>query len=147
MQEQLLIPLVQLDPGLNIPKYAYPGDGGVDLQSVEEVTLAPFERKLISTGISIALPEGFAAFVIPRSGLAIKHGISLVNTPGLIDSNYRGEIKVIAINLDAHESFDIKRGDRIAQLVVMRVENIAFDTVAQLPETLRGSGGFGSSGL
>lgn len=145
--ERLTIPLVQLDDGLPVPTCAYVGDGGVDLRSTEDTVIKPFERILVPTGISIAIPLGFAGFVVPRSGLAIKHGISLVNSPGLIDSNYRGEIKAILINLDPNEPFEIKRGDRIAQLVISRVEEATFLPCAELPSSDRGEGGFGSSGV
>lgn len=122
------------------------GDAGYDLSSLEDVVLQPFERKLIKTGISIELPPHYAALVIPRSGNAINKGLSLVNTPGLIDSNYRGELKVIAINLDPKEPIEIRQGDRIAQLIVIKVEDVAFEQVDKLSDTDRGSGGFGSSG-
>lgn len=145
--EHVSIPLQQLDPDLPVPAYAYVGDAGVDLRAACDETLAPFQRKLIPCGISVAIPSGYAGFVLPRSGLAIKHGISLVNAPGLIDSNYRGEIKAVLVNLDPHASFEIKRGDRIAQLVIMRVPDALFDVCDGLPETDRGAGGFGSSGV
>ena len=109
--------------------------------------LQPFERKLVPCGLAMAIPQGYAGFVLPRSGLAIKHGISLVNAPGLIDSNYRGEIKAVLVNLDPQTPFEIKRGDRIAQLVVMKVPDIAFESADELPESSRGAGGFGSSGV
>lgn len=130
-----------------IPSKAYKGDAGYDLSSVEKVVLKPFQRALISTGLSLAIPEGFGGFVVPRSGLAIKQGLSIVNAPGLIDSNYRGEIKVIAINLDAEHDIVINPGDRIAQLVVMSVETIDFVRVESLSGSERGEGGFGSSGV
>lgn len=145
--ERLSIPLQQLDEGLPVPACAYPGDAGVDLRSTCDTVLQPFERALVPCGIAAAIPYGFAGFVVPRSGLAIKHGVSLVNAPGLIDSNYRGEIKAVLVNLDPHEAFSIKRGDRIAQLVVMRVEEAVFETCDDLPESERGQGGFGSSGV
>lgn len=141
------IPLQQLDNELPIPENAYVGDGAVDLRSTKDIVLAPFERALIPTGISIELPLGFAALVVPRSGLAIKHGITLVNAPGLIDSNYRGEIGAIVANMDPHEKFEIKRGDRIAQLMIVSVEHPEFKIVESLSETDRGDGGFGSSGV
>lgn len=143
----LTVPVHLLDPDIDMPAYAYDGDAGMDLRATESATLQPFERALIGTGISMAIPKGYAGFVLPRSGLAIKHGISVVNAPGLIDSNYRGEIKVVLVNQDAHESFSVKRGDRIAQLVIMRVENLALQSVASLDESERGAGGFGSSGV
>lgn len=142
-----MVPLKQLDPELPVPAYAYVGDAGVDLRATCDDTLEPFERKLVPCGIAVAIPRGYAGFVLPRSGLAIKHGVSLVNAPGLIDSNYRGEIQAVLVNLDAHAPFSIKRGDRIAQLVIMRVPDAAFEVCPDLPETSRGAGGFGSSGV
>lgn len=129
-----------------IPSRGRFGDAGYDLTSLEDLILQPFERKLIRTGIAIELPAHYAGLVIPRSGNAINKGLSLVNTPGLIDSNYRGELKVIAINLDSQEPIQISKGDRIAQLVIIRVEDVEFEQVDALSETERGSGGFGSSG-
>lgn len=130
----------------NVPRYAKPGDAGCDLSSSESVTLAPGERALVSTGTSIALPEGFVGLVMPRSGLAAKHGISLVNAPGVIDAGYRGEIKVVLINTDLTESFSVQPGDRIAQLVVSPVAQAHFHEVERLPGTERAAGGFGSTG-
>ena len=144
---RLEIPLKQLDEGLQMPACAYAGDAGVDLRSAEDLVLAPFERAMVPCGFSIAIPEGHAGFVLPRSGLAAKHGISIVNAPGLIDSGYRGEIKVILVNLDAEESFEIKRGDRIAQLVILATPEVDYQPADELPESERGEGGFGSSGL
>ena len=129
------------------PRYTREGDAGVDLCATCNMTLQPFERALIPTGIKIAIPQGYAGFVLPRSGLAIKKGLSLVNSPGLIDSNYRGEVQVIAINLDPQESIEISVGDRIAQLVIVCSEEVAFVKQAQLDETQRGESGFGSSGV
>ena len=143
----MIIPLQQLDKDLPVPSNAYVGDGAVDLRSTKDLVLAPFERALVPTGIAIELPVGYAALVVPRSGLALKHGITLVNAPGLIDSNYRGEIGAIVANMDAREPFEIKRGDRIAQLMVVAVEQPAFEVVDELSETDRGAGGFGSSGV
>lgn len=143
----LNIPLQQIDPELPIPQYAHEGDAGLDLYAAIDFELQPFQRVLIPCGFALAIPQGYAGFVMPRSGLAIKHGISLVNTPGLIDSNYRGELKVILINHDPQNSFSIKRGDRIAQLVIMKVEDVSFTATESLPETSRGEGGFGSSGI
>lgn len=137
----------RLDPELPLPAYAHPGDAGLDLRSAETVTLAPYERALIPTGIAVAIPEGYAGFVQPRSGLAAKQGLSIVNTPGLIDSHYRGEIKVIAINLDPHAPIDIQRGDKLAQLVIQAVTRVELVEVEQLDETARGEGGFGSTGV
>lgn len=141
------IPLQQLDKDLPVPENAYVGDGAVDLRSTKDLVLKPFERALVPTGIAIELPLGYAALVVPRSGLAIKHGITLVNAPGLIDSNYRGEIGAIIANMDPHEAFEIKRGDRIAQLMIIAVEQAEFEVVETLSETERGAGGFGSSGV
>jgi dUTP pyrophosphatase len=130
-----------------IPRYAHPGDAGSDLCSSEAHTLAPGERALISTGTSLALPDGYGAFVMPRSGLALKHGIGLVNSPGVIDAGYRGEIKVILINWDSHNSFVIEPGDRIAQLVITPVPRVRFHSVDTLPGSARSEGGFGSTGV
>jgi len=135
-----------LDDAVSIPAYAHPGDAGVDLQSRVDVTLEPGERALVPTGIAIALPAGYAAFVHPRSGLANKHGIGMVNAPGTIDAGYRGEIGVLLINHDLRESFTIKAGERIAQLVVQKVEPVRFHVVERLPGSHRGEGGFGSTG-
>lgn len=146
-QEKIVVPIKRLDPHVELPTYAYEGDAGLDLRAAEDVTLNPFERKLISTGLAIALPDGFAGFVQPRSGLAIKQGLSIVNTPGLIDAHYRGELKIIAINLDPHDPIVVKRGDRIAQLVIQAVPAVTLVEVEQLDKTDRGEGGFGSSGL
>ena len=139
--------LARLDPGVPIPSYAHPGDAGVDLVTVCDVELAPGERVTVGTGVAIALPDGFAAFVHPRSGLAAQSGLSLVNTPGTVDAGYRGEIKVCLINHDPRETVRLRRGDRIAQLVVQRVERVIFDQVAELPPSARGAGGYGSTGL
>ncbi|SEC20418.1 dUTP pyrophosphatase [Paramicrobacterium humi] len=128
------------------PSYAHPGDAGADLRSAESLTLEPGQRSLVGTGVSIALPEGFAAFVVPRSGLAAKHGITVVNSPGTIDAGYRGEIKVILLNTDASEPYRIEAGDRIAQLIVMPVAQATFTPVDVLPDSVRGAGGFGSTG-
>jgi len=129
------------------PIYAHPGDAGADLHAAEAVTLAPGERALVGTGVSIALPDGFAAFVVPRSGLAARHGITIVNSPGTVDAGYRGEIKVTLLNTDLHESFAIEPGDRIAQLIVMPVSRAEFVRVERLPGSDRGEGGFGSTGV
>lgn len=129
------------------PVRAYQGDAGYDLFSIESLELKPFERRLINTGLRIQIPEGFGGFILPRSGLALKQGLSLVNAPGLIDSNYRGELGVIAINLDPDNAIHIKAGDRIAQLVIMRVEDVTFEATEALHESQRGEGGFGSSGV
>ncbi|MEG2933693.1 MAG: dUTP diphosphatase [Gordonibacter sp.] len=145
--ERLSVPLKNLDPELPAPQCAYAGDGAVDLRATRDDILQPFERKLVPCGIAVAIPVGYAGFVLPRSGLAIKHGISLVNAPGLIDSNYRGEIQAVLVNLDPHKPFAIKRGDRVAQLAIMCVEEVHFESCEMLPATERGEGGFGSSGV
>jgi dUTP pyrophosphatase len=137
----------RIDPGLPMPAYAHDGDAGLDLYAAESVTLEPFRRQLVPTGIAVAIPEGYAGFVQPRSGLAVRHGLSLVNTPGLIDSHYRGEIKVIAINLDPETPIVIQRGDKLAQLVIQPVARAQLAEVAELDETVRGEGGFGSTGV
>ncbi|OUP07801.1 dUTP diphosphatase [Collinsella sp. An2] len=142
----ITVPIKRLDPSVELPSYAYPGDAGLDLRANATVDIAPFERVLIPTGLAIALPDGYAGFVQPRSGMALKRGLSIVNTPGLIDARYRGELKVIAINLDAHETIHIERGERIAQLVIQQVPLVNLLEVDELDETERGSGGFGSSG-
>lgn len=138
--------ITRLDESIPLPRYAKPGDAGADLCTRVDFTLEPGERALIPTGISIALPDGFVAFVHPRSGLAIKHGISMVNTPGTVDAAYRGELQVILINHDLREAISFKKGDRIAQLVIQKVERADFIEVGSLPGTDRGAGGFGSTG-
>ncbi|MEV0593581.1 dUTP diphosphatase [Nonomuraea cavernae] len=138
--------LHRLDSELPVPSYAHPGDAGADLYSAEDVELSPGERAVVGTGIAIALPEGYAAFVHPRSGLAARHGVTMVNAPGTVDAGYRGEIKVTLINTDAKEPFRLRRGDRVAQLVLQRVERAAFREVGDLPRSARGAGGFGSTG-
>lgn len=146
-RETIDLPIKRLDPSVELPSYAYEGDAGLDLRSSEDVVLAPFERRLISTGLAIAIPEGYAGFVQPRSGLALKEGLSMANTPGLIDSHYRGELKVCAVNLDASRPIHIERGERIAQLVIKQVPLVRLVETDELDETDRGSGGFGSSGV
>jgi dUTP pyrophosphatase len=136
----------RLDPDLPLPRYAKSGDAGADLLTAEDVELGPGERALVRTGIAIALPDGYAAFVHPRSGLAARHGVTVVNAPGTIDAGYRGEIKVILLNTDAGRPVSFRRGDAIAQLVVQRVERAAFREVTALPSSDRGAGGFGSTG-
>lgn len=138
--------LKRLDPELPLPAYAHDGDAGLDLFSAQDLVLPPGKRALVPTGVALAIPEGFAGFVQPRSGRALRDGLSFVNTPGLIDSHYRGEIKLIAINLDTHTPLTISRGDRIAQLVLQRVERAEIVEVEDLGETQRGEGGFGSTG-
>lgn len=130
----------------HVPVYAHPGDAGADLVSTEAVRLEPGQRALVGTGVRIALPEGYVAFVVPRSGLAAKHGITIVNAPGTVDAGYRGEIKVSLLNTDATEAYDIAAGDRIAQIVIMPVPQARFITVDELPDSTRGEGGFGSTG-
>lgn len=147
METTIEIPITKFHGDAQYPAYAYPGDAGVDLRSMESLTLMPFERALVPTGLAIAIPEGYAGLVIPRSGLALKHGISIVNAPGLVDSHYRGELRVILVNLDPHKPFEINVGDRIAQLVISRVEYVHWNPVDELDETERGTGGFGSSGV
>ena len=139
--------IVRLDTGLPLPSYAHEGDAGLDLFSAEDVLIEPGQRALVGTGIAIAIPEGHAGFVQPRSGLAIRHGLSLVNSPGLIDSHYRGEIKVIAINLDPSTPVSINRGDKLAQLVIQPVARVELAEVSELTSTTRGEGGFGSTGV
>lgn len=145
-QPDLDIQVVRLDPDLPPPSYAHPGDAGADLLTTVDVTLAPGERALVPTGVAIALPEGYVALVHPRSGLAARHGLSIVNTPGTVDAGYRGEIKVLLINLDPVEPITLRRGDRVAQLVVQRVERARFVEVSALPDSVRGDGGYGSTG-
>lgn len=143
----LSIPITRLDPDLPTPTYAREGDAGADLVAASEVVLEPGGgRALVSTGISMAIPDGYAGFVQPRSGLAVRHGVTCLNTPGLIDSGYRGELKVLLVNTDPHEPFEVRRGERIAQLVIQRVEQAGFDVVDELPVSERGDGGFGSTG-
>ncbi len=136
----------RLDPELPLPSYAHPGDAGADLVTRVDVTLAPQERVTVPTGVAIALPDGYAAFVHPRSGLAARHGLTIVNAPGTVDAGYRGEIAVTLLNTDAAEPVVLRRGDRIAQLVVQRVERARFVEAERLPGSHRGDGGFGSSG-
>jgi dUTP pyrophosphatase len=136
----------RLDPGLPAPSYAHPGDAGADLVAAEDVELAPGERVMVPTGIALALPDGYAAFVHPRSGLAARLGVTIVNAPGTVDAGYRGEIKVILLNTDIRSTVRLQRGDRIAQLVIQRVERAVFHEVETLPGSARGDGGFGSTG-
>lgn len=140
------VPVKILDLDLGMPRYARVGDAGLDLLAAEDVELAPGERAAVPTGIAVAIPQGCAGFVLPRSGRALKEGLGLANAPGLIDSGYRGEIKVIVVNLDPRSPIDIKRGDKIAQLVIQRVESIELEATQELPASERGEGGFGSSG-
>ncbi len=138
--------ITRLDAEVPLPSYAHPGDAGADLVTTQDVTLKPGERALVGTGVAIALPDGYAAFVHPRSGLAARHGVSIVNAPGTVDAGYRGEIKVCLVNLDPAEAVTLRRGDRIAQLVVQRVEKARFVEVERLPGSARGDGGLGSTG-
>jgi len=140
------VPVVRLDPDLPLPAYAHPGDAGADLVTAVDVTLQPGERALVPTGIAMAVPEGYVALVHPRSGLAARHGLSIVNAPGTIDAGYRGEVSVLLVNLDPAEPIELRRGDRIAQLVLQRVEQAGFVEVEVLPESARGVGGYGSTG-
>ncbi|MGI8661854.1 MAG: dUTP diphosphatase [Acidimicrobiales bacterium] len=143
----LEISVVRLDPDLALPSYAHPGDAGCDLVARDGAVLAPGGgRALVATGIALALPDGYAGFVLPRSGLALRHGVTCLNTPGLIDSGYRDELRVVLVNTDPSEPFEVLRGDRIAQLVVQRVESCTFSPVDALPESARGTEGFGSTG-
>lgn len=141
------IPVVVLDPDIALPAYARPGDAGADLVArVGVLVKAGGGRALVPTGIRIAIPEGYAGFVLPRSGLALRHGITLANSPGLIDAGYRDEVQIIVINTDPTEDFEIERGDRIAQLVVQPVQQVHFSVSEALPESVRGLGGFGHTG-
>jgi dUTP pyrophosphatase len=136
----------RLDPGVPLPSYAHPGDAGADLAAAADVELAPGERAMVPTGIALALPDGYAAFVHPRSGLGARLGVTIVNAPGTVDAGYRGEIKVTLLNTDTRNTVRLKRGDRIAQLVIQRVERAVFHEVEILPGSARGDGGFGSTG-
>lgn len=135
-----------LDPGLPPPSYAHPGDAGLDLVSAVALTLKPGDRALVPSGVAVAIPPGYAGLVLPRSGRALREGLALANSPGLIDAGYRGELKVVLVNLDFEEPIYINRGDKIAQLVVQRVENVELEVTDELPSSERGAGGFGSSG-
>ena len=146
MSAPIRLVVKRLDGSIELPNYAYEGDAGLDLRANEDVTLAPHERRLVSTGLAVAIPDGYAGFVLPRSGMALKRGLSIANAPGLIDAHYRGELKVIALNVDDSEPIHIARGERIAQLVILEVPLVTIDEVLDLDETDRGSGGFGSSG-
>ena len=140
------VQVLRLDADLPLPAYAHPGDAGADLVTAVDVTLAPGERALVPTGIALAVPDGFVALVHPRSGLAARHGVSIVNTPGTVDAGYRGEVKVLLVNHDLVEPVELRRGDRVAQLVVQRVERARFVEVPELPVSARGEGGYGSTG-
>lgn len=145
-EEAVTLPIKRLDPTVELPSYAYAGDAGLDLRASESVVLKPLERRLVSTGLAIAIPEGYAGFVQPRSGLALRKGLSMANTPGLIDAHYRGELKVCAVNLDSQNNIVIERGERIAQLVIQKIPVVTLTEVDELDETDRGTAGFGSSG-
>ena len=141
------VPIKRLSPDAVLPAFAHPGDAGADLVAVEEVTIAPGGgRAVVGTGIAMAIPEGYAGFVLPRSGLALRHGITCLNTPGLIDAGYRDEVRIILVNTDPTEPYTVHRGDRIAQLVIQPVERSIFAAVDDLSESARGLGGFGSTG-
>jgi dUTP pyrophosphatase len=146
VSEPVEILIQRLDPDLPLPSYAHPGDAGADLTSAVDIDLAPGQRALVPTGIAVALPDGYAAFVHPRSGLAVRAGVGVVNAPGTVDAGYRGEIKVLLINHDPTEPVRLRRGDRIAQLVIQRVEKARFHEVKLLPGSARGEGGYGSTG-
>ncbi len=138
--------VTRLRPDATLPRRAHEGDAGLDLATCERVELGPGQRALVSTGVAIALPDGYAGFVQPRSGLAARHGVTIVNAPGLIDSGYRGELRVVLLNTDREHTFVAEPGDRIAQLVVLAVPGVAVVEVAELPSSARGTGGFGSTG-
>ena len=142
----LAVLVQRLDPQLPLPGYAHPGDAGADLVTAVDVQLGPGERAVLPTGVALAVPGGYAAFVHPRSGLAARHGVALVNAPGTIDSGYRGELQVVLINTDRHQTLTLRRGDRIAQLVIQPVERAIFTEVAELPDSPRAAGGLGSTG-
>lgn len=144
--EPVVIPIRRLDPQVPMPSYAHPGDAGADLYAAEDAVIAPGERRLVRTGVAVAIPDGFVGLVHPRSGLATKLGVTVLNAPGTVDAGYRGEILVNLINHDRTNEAKIVRGDRIAQLVVQRVERAHFHDVAELPDSERGTGGHGSTG-
>jgi dUTP pyrophosphatase len=141
------VPVLRLDPELDVPSYARAGDAGADLVASHDVVLsAGGGRALVGTGVAVAIPEGYAGFVQPRSGLALRHGVTCLNTPGLIDAGYRDELRVLLVNTDPAETYQVRRGDRIAQLVIQRVEQAGFVAVDELPQSERGTGGFGHTG-
>ncbi|MBC6458806.1 dUTP diphosphatase [Actinomadura sp. HBU206391] len=146
MNDKIDVLVQRIDPELPLPSYAHPGDAGADLVAAEDVELAPGERAVVPTGMAIALPDGYAAFIHPRSGLGAKLGVTIVNAPGTVDAGYRGEIKVTLLNTDARDTVRLRRGDRIAQMVVQRVGRAVFHEVTALPGSARGVGGFGSTG-
>ena len=145
MTDPVRVPVLRVDAALPLPAYARPDDAGLDLHAAEDVTLKPGARALVPTGLALAIPPGHAGLVLPRSGLALRHGVTLLNTPGLIDAGYRGEVKVLLVNL-GEAAVTLSRGDRIAQLVVQRVEHVTLAPVSELPPSARGAGGFGSTG-
>lgn len=147
MSNEVPVLIKRIDSELPLPSYAQPGDAGADLCTSIDFTLAPGERRLVPTGVAIALPDGYAGFVHPRSGLAVRKGLSIVNAPGTVDAGFRGELQICVINLDPVENIELRRGDRIAQLVIQRVERAVFHEVAKLPGSDRGEGGFGSTGV
>lgn len=142
----MTVQLKMLDDGLAVPAYAHPGDAGADLCTREDFTLEPGQRRLVPTGVSIALPFGYVALIHPRSGLAARHGVTVLNSPGTVDAGYRGEISVTLVNTDRTEPISFRRGDRIAQMLIQRVETVRFETVDELEDSVRGAGGFGSTG-
>jgi len=144
--EELEVPLLRLDPDLPEPSYAHPGDAGADLRAATDVLLAPGARATVPTGVAVAVPQGWAAFVHPRSGLAARHGVTTLNGPGTVDAGYRGEVRVTLVNTDLEQPFQVRRGDRIAQLVLQRVARVRFVTTTALDTTERGAGGHGSTG-
>jgi len=146
VSEAVDVLVVRLDPGLPMPSYALPGDAGFDICTTIDIALAPGERAVVPTGIALALPEGYAAFVHPRSGLAARHGLTIVNTPGTIDAGYRGEVRVCLLNTDAREAVELARGDRIAQIVIQPVARAILHEAERLPGSHRGEGGYGSTG-
>ncbi|MDP9841156.1 dUTP diphosphatase [Streptosporangium lutulentum] len=146
MTDNVEVLIHRIDAELPLPSYAHPGDAGADLYAAQDVELLPGERVMVGTGVTIALPDGYAAFVHPRSGLATKHGVTIVNAPGTVDAGYRGEIKVTLLNTDLKDAVRLRRGDRIAQLVIQKVERAVFHEVDRLPGSARGAGGFGSTG-
>lgn len=144
--EVLQVPLVRLDDGLPAPAYRHPGDAGLDLRAIADAHIPPGERVVLGTGVAVAIPDGYAGLVTPRSGLAASAGLGIVNAPGVVDAGYRGEIKVILVNHDPDKPVEIRRGDRIAQLVVVPVARVELAEVAELPSSARGVGGYGSTG-
>jgi len=145
--DEVIIKIFRESADIGLPRYAYPGDAGMDLESAADIDVAPFERALVPTGLKMEIPEGYAGYIQPRSGISMKTGLTVINTPGLIDSRYRGEIKIPMINLDPHMVVNITKGDRIAQIVFLNVPHVHIEEVSALDRTERGTGGFGSSGV